>query len=279
VTVDKYGIPWVYWGEALGCEKYISYYAGKWYSIQTPPLPKEGDLEAHPDGALWISSYGVLPNDTAYIYAVRYDTTGFSDLMIIQHIHTDTSIYYFSPPQFAVDSAGKVWAVWGVKDTLFFRPDYSVWDGQNWCQPMLIDTLEGIYPSVIYDCQRDRIWVVWKSTREGYSAVYVSYTQASRLEERTGLTNIFLESSPNPFRRVTQIRYGIAVQSFISVKIYNLSGELVYTIAEREKTIPGTYSIYWDMRNNKGEEVKNGIYFLRFETENITKTQKILLLK
>ena len=77
-----------------------------------------------------------------------------------------------------------------------------------------------------------------------------------------------LPNYPNPFNPETWIPYQLADAADVRVKIYDVSGRLVRTISVGFKPI-GYYltrerAAYWDGRNETGESVSSGVYFLQF---------------
>ena len=108
---------------------------------------------------------------------------------------------------------------------------------------------------------------------------------------RTWLTNAnqsvtetkLLPNYPNPFNPETWIPYQLAKAADVSVKIYDVSGRLVRTISIGFKPV-GYYltrerAAYWDGRNEIGESVSSGVYFLQFIAEDFSATQRIVMLK
>jgi len=86
------------------------------------------------------------------------------------------------------------------------------------------------------------------------------------------------QNFPNPFNPSTTIRYDMKDKGRVSVKIYNVAGELVRTLVESVKNA-GSYSIAWDGRNNVGTDVASGIYFCKMETTDFRQTRKMVVLK
>ena len=87
-----------------------------------------------------------------------------------------------------------------------------------------------------------------------------------------------LPAYPNPFNPVTRITYELPEDSYVSVAIYNLTGQKVADLVHEQKTI-GFHSAYWNGKNNHGETVVSGLYFYRMETEIFSKTMKLLFVK
>ena len=93
----------------------------------------------------------------------------------------------------------------------------------------------------------------------------------------------FLPNYPNPFNPETWIPYQLAKAADVSVNIYDVSGRLIRTIAVGFKPV-GYYltrerAAYWDGRNETGEPVSSGVYFLQFVAGDFSATQRIVVLK
>ncbi len=124
----------------------------------------------------------------------------------------------------------------------------------------------------------------------GAGDVYSSGPTAS--SHRTALTGeikeatskiFMLESSfPNPFNPSTTIRYQVAKESRVSLIVYNLLGQKVRTLVDGFLS-PGNYQIVWEGRNDRGEEVGSGMYFLKMVVSSgdayFTATRKLILMK
>jgi len=75
----------------------------------------------------------------------------------------------------------------------------------------------------------------------------------------------FLGNSPNPFVLTTNIRYQLATESEVSLKIYSCTGRLIRTLIDgRQKA--SYYTISWDGCGENGKKVATGIYFCKIET-------------
>ena len=94
-----------------------------------------------------------------------------------------------------------------------------------------------------------------------------------------------LSAYPNPFNPSTVIRYSIPVADAyyastrdVSITIYDILGREVWSTVEQNKTA-GTYELKWNGRNNFGNELSSGGYFLNFQSPLIKKSIKLLLMK
>ena len=83
---------------------------------------------------------------------------------------------------------------------------------------------------------------------------------------------------PNPFNPSTTIRYQLAENSKVTLKIYNLLGQEVRTLMNTHQS-NGIHSVIWDGTNNFGQRVTSGVYFYRLQAGDFVKTRKMVLVK
>ena len=92
-----------------------------------------------------------------------------------------------------------------------------------------------------------------------------------------------LRNYPNPFNPETWIPYRLAQDAFVTLTIYNGSGQVVRTldIGYQAASVYESWSkaAYWDGRNDLGESVASGVYFYTLTAGNFSATRKMLILK
>jgi hypothetical protein len=81
------------------------------------------------------------------------------------------------------------------------------------------------------------------------------------------------QNYPNPFNPTTVINYQLPLNSYVTLKVYNLLGQEVTTLVNDTQDV-GYKSVTWDATNNP-----SGIYFYRLIAESYIETKKLLLLK
>ncbi len=81
------------------------------------------------------------------------------------------------------------------------------------------------------------------------------------------------QNYPNPFNPSTIISFSIPNNSFISLKVYDVLGKEIKTLAEGEY-LPGKYEIDFDARG-----LSSGIYFYTLKSENFISSKKMILIK
>ena len=111
------------------------------------------------------------------------------------------------------------------------------------------------------------------------SQIQLSALVAYEIPSKTEL----LPNYPNPFNPETWIPYRQAEDAFVTLTIYNLSGQIVRTL-EVGHRIASAYesrskAIYWDGRNELGERMASGVYFYHLSAGDYSATRKMLILK
>ena len=94
---------------------------------------------------------------------------------------------------------------------------------------------------------------------------------------------ILLPNYPNPFNPETWIPYRLAEDTFVTLTIYSLSGQVVRTLDVGHR-MTGFYesrskAIYWDGKNGLGERVASGIYFYTLKAGDYSATRKMVILQ
>ena len=83
---------------------------------------------------------------------------------------------------------------------------------------------------------------------------------------------------PNPFNPSTRIEFNIPVTNNVKIEIFNVIGQKVRTLLD-ETRAPGDYTVVWDSRNDVGQKMSTGVYFVKMESSHFNKTIKVMLLK
>ena len=86
------------------------------------------------------------------------------------------------------------------------------------------------------------------------------------------------QNYPNPFNPNTEIKFDILVRSHVTLTVYNVLGQRVATLVDKEM-LPGSYVADWNSTSDNGKEVTSGVYFYKLEADDFIQTKKMLLLK
>jgi hypothetical protein len=86
--------------------------------------------------------------------------------------------------------------------------------------------------------------------------------------------DVVLENVPNPFTPTTTIRFSVPVSGYVTLKVFNVRGELVATIVDGHMEAGEIYEEVFNANN-----LATGTYFYRLTGNGFVKTAKMVLLK
>lgn len=81
------------------------------------------------------------------------------------------------------------------------------------------------------------------------------------------------QNYPNPFNPTTLIRFSIPKASFVTLKVYDVSGKLIETLVNQTVSV-GTQEVSFD-----ASRLSSGIYFYTLEAGNFKETKKMMFIK
>lgn len=81
------------------------------------------------------------------------------------------------------------------------------------------------------------------------------------------------QNYPNPFNPTTAINYQLPIESWVTVKVYNILGEEIATLVD-ELQVAGFKSVTWN-----AQQLPSGIYFVRMQAGTYSNVKKIVLAK
>jgi subtilisin family serine protease len=85
-------------------------------------------------------------------------------------------------------------------------------------------------------------------------------------------------NAPNPFNPVTTIRFGLDRTGAFTLRVYDVRGTLVRSLAET--TLPaGQYHAVWDGKDRAGRPVGSGVYIYRLDQSDRHLARKMSLLR
>jgi hypothetical protein len=86
------------------------------------------------------------------------------------------------------------------------------------------------------------------------------------------------QSYPNPMRDNAIIRYQLPVETQVSLKVYNVIGQVVRELAAGKQKA-GYYKAVWDSKDGSGRSVSSGVYFYRLDAGGFSKTNKLVVVR
>ena len=146
-----------------------------------------------------------------------------------------------------------------------------------WMVSMLLDTVivdtdtTGVPNSAAYTLMQNIL--TWFVTDTG-QVVGVKSEPGAKLPGVFALHHNY----PNPFNPVTHIAYDLPGDSRVELSIYNLLGQKVRTLVNRDMS-SGHHVAVWDGKNEFGSPVSTGIYFYRIRAADFKENRKMILLK
>jgi hypothetical protein len=83
---------------------------------------------------------------------------------------------------------------------------------------------------------------------------------------------------PNPFNPSTTIPFSLNGEERVSLRIFDAQGNLVRML--KNDVMPsGHHEVVWDGRDNAGNQMATGVYFVRFIAGSCEMTKKVVMIK
>jgi hypothetical protein len=86
------------------------------------------------------------------------------------------------------------------------------------------------------------------------------------------------QNAPNPFGRLTAIRYSLPQESDVVLRVYDPAGRTVATLVQARQR-PGRYTVTWNVSGVPASTLPLGTYFYRLEAGEFTATRKLVKLE
>jgi hypothetical protein len=115
----------------------------------------------------------------------------------------------------------------------------------------------------------------------GSGTTYVEIMPHTGIDEENAekVTDFYLQQNyPNPFNQRTEISFQLPFECKVDLRIYNLRGQLVKTLADGRMN-KGIHTLFWDGTDKGDKEVASGIYFYKLIASDFVRVRKMMLLK
>lgn len=103
----------------------------------------------------------------------------------------------------------------------------------------------------------------------GFFSFKILNSSASSHESKPLAAFELMQNYPNPFNPSTNISYILPEQSYVSLRIYNILGQIVATLVSGVRNA-GTFTVGWNGTNDFGTRVATGTYVYRLETQPLS---------
>jgi len=204
----------------------------------------------------------IIGNDITYIKTANDDKQSQGNQFITFDIDQNAKVYiahdnrYQTKPDWLADftNTAQMIIISGSKHTLFVKTFTA---GQV--------TLGGnIHPSEPENNDMYSI-IICKATSTGISK---SHNVPSTIE--------LFQNYPNPFNSDTNIKFSLTKSEYVSLKVFNIAGEIVSNILNNALINGGDYEVPFD-----ASQLASGVYFYRLATRSgfYKETKKMILMK
>jgi hypothetical protein len=218
---------------------------------------------------------------------------GSTDELILPYLdlttaHPDSNVYMSykwayakSDPTFSDEMLVLLSVDCGVNYTqIFYRTQNALTTGPVQTTPFVPDSSQWKNAHISLNSYRDEPYVQLKivNVTDGGNNLYIDNIYVGDGSNLiTGLNEIpgdigILRLYPNPATNHTTLEYSLARQSKVNFDVYNLRGQLIRSLNERNMT-KGNHEIIVST-----EEFEQGIYFIKIQAETTTKTVKLVIL-
>ena len=127
---------------------------------------------------------------------------------------------------------------------------------------------EGVQPGLTYFYKLRDIDRNGLSNEHGPVSITIALPEALALAQ----------NYPNPFNPTTTISFELPKAQSVELRIYNLSGQVVRTLANGTHSA-GVHQVVWDGRDDQGRPVTSGLYYYMLQAADKVITRKLLFAK
>ncbi len=93
------------------------------------------------------------------------------------------------------------------------------------------------------------------------------------------LTPVLWPNRPNPFNPRTTIVFTLPATAAVDLRVFDLAGRVVRTIAAGDVYGPGRHELVWDGTDAAGRDAASGVYLCRLVTDGKTRIRRMALVR
>jgi hypothetical protein len=276
---DSCTITWV--GSGIGDSANIELYkSGSYYSTIAGSVGNSGAY-------IWNIPSGLIPGDD---YQVRI-TSVVNPLLFDL---SDSCFTVFSQVVVTAPNGGEIWYV-GESHDITWAPsgiggdvfiEYSTNSGSTWLVIVSATPDDGSYawtiPNTTTINGRAKITHLTCTNNfdESDADFTITYSALEEQNNKLGVPSVFCldQNLPNPFSKLTAIRYGVPRSCRVHIGVYDVIGKKLATLLDDALT-PGYYQMIVDVDDFAGRELPNGVYFYRMVAGDYVETKTMTVLR
>ncbi|MEO0227303.1 MAG: FlgD immunoglobulin-like domain containing protein [candidate division WOR-3 bacterium] len=225
-----------------------------------------------------------------YILSARfYVSTG---APMIMSLNADSSglpglgpSYYMAPPE-TIYPAGTGWAVKNFSPTITVTNSNPFWLIVHWLSSSPTSPYIGMDNTIPLDSVSYWYWT--ESSNPGWHPWYpydfmmrVYTNNAPGIADKKSVSAerfLLYRPFPNPFKSNVWISFNTPGNENVKVSIYDAGGRLIRELVNEHLTM-GRYQFKWDGRDNQGNLLGCGVYFVKAQYEDKGFTEKVVFIK
>jgi len=231
-------------------------------------------------GSARFNFYSATAGMTAQLVTLQFDPSPAGDSIKLVLAHAYYSATYIDTLRIESSTDNgttwyNIWTLWSqtnftdphslstVSQTGIFVPTASQWKSMAYLLPtgtnkLRFNAVSGYGNDMFIDsiCQRSAI-----------------ITGIGNNQTTIPLVYHLSQNYPNPFNPVTQIKYDLPKQGFVTLKIYDVLGREITKLVNEVKS-PGNYIVDFD-----GTNLSSGVYFYKLEVNGFNDVKRMMLIK
>ena len=174
------------------------------------------------------------------------------------------------------------WDISGDDDFQYFLLERSTNTDFTANEIVTIEMVDTVYTDEAIDLGQEYFYRLAALDHAGNKSEYTQAMSATALaiDPASLIPDVFAlhQNYPNPFNPVTQIRYDLPEDSYVSITIYDIMGRNIKSLVNTDQAA-GYRSVRWNATNDLGEPVSAGMYIYMIQAGEFRQTKKMVLLK
>jgi len=164
-----------------------------------------------------------------------------------------------------------------IANFLGLNQPYSITPNVLTIAPGTADSVKITFTPIVQDYFEQILTIIHNATNQvnPYKPVIRGWAKSpSGINEFSNTNNFYLlQNYPNPFNPVTNISFAIPSYDFVTVKVYDVLGNVISTLVNEAKE-PGNYTLKFD-----GSKLTSGVYYYVMRVGDYVQTKKMVLIK